>query len=175
LIPSSHLGLPMPTLDLTTFRFAVSLTHKAFADVPEADLRKQLIAEMNPPVWILGHLVAVFGMISKLLTGSANVPEQYVGWFGPGSKIPDLPAELPTGKQLLGELGLVSEQLLVVLPKLTEEQLAAPNKTPYFVTELPTVRALLENLLVGHTMLHVGQMTAWRKVAGLPKIITIGV
>jgi hypothetical protein len=164
----------MPTIDLTPFRFAVSLVHKAFADIPEADLRKQLIAEMNPPVWILGHLVTTFGMISKLLSGELTCPMEYVSWFGPGSKIAELPAELPTGKVLLQQLGVGAERLLVIVPNIPDEKLNSIHSASFFREELPTVRALLENLLCGHTMLHVGQMTAWRKVAGLPKIIMIG-
>jgi len=93
--------------------------------------------------------------------------------FGPGSKLENLPAELPTKDVLLAHFGRTSEHLLTLLSTLTEEQLNGPNPSPYFKAELPTLRSILENLLVGHTMLHVGQMTAWRKVQGLSKVISL--
>lgn len=161
------------SVNLKTFRYAVSLLQKGFADVPEGEMRLQPLPSMNPPVWILGHLVATLGYIPKALGESLACPPVYLKWFGPGSKLEDLPADLPSKKELLAKLGEISERILTVLPEFTDGDLAKPNPTPFFRAELPTLRDIVENLLVGHTMLHVGQMTVWRRAKGLPRIIAI--
>jgi uncharacterized damage-inducible protein DinB len=159
--------------NLSVFRFAASLVQKTFADVPESEMRLRPIEAMNPPVWILGHLVTTFGFIPKLLGGELACPPEYPGWFGPGSKLEDLPTTLPTKAVMLNQLSDITERILVAVPKVPAEQWTRRNPTPFFQTELPTLRDITENLLVGHTMLHLGQMNVWRRSQGLPRVIIV--
>jgi uncharacterized damage-inducible protein DinB len=161
------------SINLTAFRFVVSLLQKSFADVKEEDMRLRPTPAMNPPVWILGHIVATFGFVPKMLGGELACPPEYLKWFGPGSKLEDLPAQLPSKKELLGKLSEAAERVLVAVPRVGDEDWAKPNPIPFFPTELPTLRDITENLLCNHTMLHVGQMTVWRRTQGLPAIIVV--
>jgi DinB superfamily len=161
------------TINLAVFRFAVSLLQKAFADVREDEMRLTPLPTMNPPIWILGHLVNVVSLAPVLLGGERTCPIEYGSWFGPGSKPEALPSELPTKRELLTVLSQTTEQAIVWVGRTKPDDWKKPNPTPFFQTELPTLGDIVENLLGPHTMLHVGQMTVWRQARALPRIITL--
>jgi uncharacterized damage-inducible protein DinB len=158
-------------INLTLFRSVVGLVRKSFADIPEEQMKAQPAPGMNPPAWILGHIVTTLAVVPKVIANVSIVPKEYLIWFGPTSKLESLPAELPTKEKLLNLLSAVQESILVEIPKLTDEDLAKPNALKFMTQELPTQRDILENLLLTHTMLHYGQLTVWRRLTQLPPII----
>lgn len=158
-------------INLTLFRAVVGLVRKAVADIPQDQMAAQPAPGINPPVWILGHIVTTLAVVPKVLANVSIVPKEYLVWFGPNSKLESLPAELPSKDKLLNFLSAVQESILVEIPKLTDEDLAKPNALKFMTQELPTQRDILENLLMTHTMLHYGQLTVWRRLASLPPII----
>ena len=50
----------------------------------------------------------------------------------------------------------------------TDSRLAKPNATGFRPEQLPTVRDVFEVLLLTHPSLHVGQLSVWRRLTGLP-------
>jgi hypothetical protein len=160
------------SFNLTTFRFVLGQIQKASADIPDEQMREQPHG-VNPPVWILGHLVATMNTVPKFLGHPTVGPAEYRTWFGPNSKLEDLPAALPSKSQLLGHLSELSELILVELPKLTDDDLGKPNTTGFRPEQLPTMRDVFEVLLLTHPMLHVGQLSVWRRLQKLPPFILI--
>lgn len=160
------------SFNLTTFRFVLGHINKASADIPEEQMREQPHG-VNPPVWILGHIIATTNTVLKLIGQPTVGPEEYRTWFGGGSKLEDLPAKLPSKAQLLGHLSELSERILVELPKLTDDDLGKPNTTGFRPEQLPTLRDVFEVLLFTHPSLHVGQLSVWRRLKNLPPFIVI--
>lgn len=159
------------SINLTLFRATVGLLRRAVADIPEDQMKAQPVPGINPPVWILGHIVTTLAAVPKVIANVSIVPKEYLVWFGPTSKLESLPAELPTKENLLNLLSAVQESILVEIPKLTDEDLAKPNSMKFMTDTLPTMRDILENLLLTHSMLHYGQLTVWRRLSQLPPII----
>jgi hypothetical protein len=160
-------------INLTLYRFVNSLVHKAFADVAESEMRLQPLPAMNPPVWILGHVVCVQDYIPKFLGHELACPKEWHTWFAPGSKLEALPSQLPTKVELMRKLSEVSERILTLVPQTAATDWAKPNPTSFFSTELPTLLDISENILNCHTMLHVGQMTVWRRSQNKPGVIVV--
>ncbi|MBX3398119.1 MAG: DinB family protein [Gemmataceae bacterium] len=158
-------------INLTLFRSVVGLVRKAFADIPEEQMRAQPAPGINPPVWILGHIVTTISVVPKVIANVSIVPKEYLVWFGPTSKLESLPTTPPTKETLLNQLSAVYESVLTEIPKLTDEDLAKPNALKFMTQELPTQRDILENLLMTHTMIHYGQLTVWRRLMGMGPII----
>ena len=50
--------------------------------------------------------------------------------------------------------------------------MAAPNRLPirFLLRHLPTVGDLLAHLLTTHSAYHLGQLSTWRRAAGLPEV-----
>ncbi len=157
-------------LNLTTFRFVLGHIQKACADIPEEQMREQPHG-VNPPVWILGHLIVTMNRVPAFLGLPTVGPAEYGVWFGPNSKLDAMPADLPTKSQLLAHLSELSERILVELPKLNDDDLTKPNTTGFRPEQLPTMRDVFEVLMLTHPMLHVGQLSVWRRLQGLPPFI----
>lgn len=160
------------TKSLTLFRFSMSLLQKIFADVPEEDMHFQPMASMNPPVWILGHLVTVLSYVPQTLGDKLTCPVEYLKFFSPGSVYSGKNV-LPTKAEMLAVLELTVSKINELVPKVPEEDWSKPNPLPFFKTELPTLSDIIDNILIAHTMLHLGQMTIWRREKKLPAIIQI--
>ncbi len=158
-------------VNLTLFRAVVGLVRKAVADIPEERMKEQPVPGINPPVWILGHIVTTLAVVPKVIANVSLVPKEFLVWFGPNSTLEKLPAAPPTKETLLSRLSAVYESVLVEIPKLTDDDLAKPNAMKFMTQELPTQRDILENLLSTHTMLHYGQLTVWRRLSQLPPVI----
>jgi hypothetical protein len=164
--------MPCP-INANLFRLAVTITNKAFADIPEEQMRVQPAPSMNPPVWILGHLCVSLDGALRLIGQKPVCPPDYRKYFGPGSKLEALPPELPTKQEMLANLGQITECLLAELPKVPEAYWTKPNPSKFMTAELPTVLDIVSHLLFTHQMMHVGQLTVWRRLAGLPSLIQI--
>ena len=52
----------------------------------------------------------------------------------------------------------------------TPERLAQPNPNPYTKEGLPTIRDAVAFLLTGHLGVHLGQLSTWRRLLGLPPL-----
>ncbi|QEL17289.1 DinB family protein [Limnoglobus roseus] len=160
------------SLNLTTFRFVLSHITKACADIPEEQMREQPHG-VNPPVWILGHIITTTNTVLKVIGQPTVGPAEYRDWFGPNTKLDAMPAELPSKSQLLGHLSELSERILVEVSNLTEDDLTKPNTLGFRPEQLPTMRDVFEVLLFTHPMLHVGQLSTWRRLQGLPSYLVI--
>jgi uncharacterized damage-inducible protein DinB len=158
---------------LALFRMNAALTKKAFADITEEQMRAQPGPGMNPPIWILGHLCFAWDGVLRLIGQRSICSADFKRPFVPGSKLDGLPAELPSKTEMLAKFDEISERLLAELPKVDEAQWAKPNPSPFFTTELPTVLDMVSNLLFSHHMMHVGQLTVWRRLMGLGSVMQI--
>lgn len=158
-------------INLTLFRAIIGLLRKAVDDIPSDQMKVQPVPGINPPVWILGHIVTTLSVVPKVVANVSIVPKEYLVWFGPTSQLENLPEAPPSKADLVKLLADVSESILVEIPKMTDDDLARPNALKFMTQELPTMRDILENLLLTHTMLHYGQLTVWRRLMKLPPII----
>jgi hypothetical protein len=158
-------------ISLALFRVNIALTHKAFADFSEEQMRAQPAPEMNPPIWILGHMCVGLDGALRLQGQRPLCSPDYRQYFGPGSKIEELPPQLPTKKEMLAKLGEISELLLATAAKLPTDYWNGPNPSKFLTAELPTIRDMVSHLMFTHHAMHLGQLTVCRRLLGLPSMI----
>jgi uncharacterized damage-inducible protein DinB len=48
-----------------------------------------------------------------------------------------------------------------------------PQPGPFLQKELPTLGDILGHLMTTHPSLHLGQLSTWRRVIGLPPVLSI--
>ena len=56
---------------------------------------------------------------------------------------------------------------------VTAAQLAAPSPFAPMLELLPTAGDLLAHVLTTHATMHLGQLSAWRRLKGLPAVLGI--
>lgn len=82
------------------------------------------------PLWVLGHLAFVEGMIPSVLFGKANPVAEWGKYFGESSEPSNDPNAYPAFAEVRAKYMELRDQNLQVLRSLTEEDLDKPTKSP---------------------------------------------
>jgi uncharacterized damage-inducible protein DinB len=144
---------------------------KLVADLSDAQLTLQPAPKTNHPAWVLGHQLFVDYNFLKLIGGPETaVTDEFKKLYG-GNSTPLADAALYQNKQwYLERMHEVRQQIYARLKTLTPEQYNAPHPDPNRRQRTPTVLHAI--LLYGtwHEAYHAGQLSAWRRVQGLPPV-----
>lgn len=151
--------------------WVLDYTRKLAAGVTEEHLTDQPAAGMNTPLWIFGHLAVASDYALMFLGGSRDCPKEWHKAFGPGSDPAAVPPPHPTLAEMLSAFEANHKRVVAALKTVTEEQLAKPNPFEPTKAAFPTVGDMLGHLLTTHPMLHLGQLSAWRRLRGLPAVL----
>lgn len=138
------------------------------AAIPAEDFAKQPAPGMNPPAWIFGHLAFALDRHATFVGG-----EQHLGdWkekFGKGSMPSADAADYPTKDELLAAWRGAIDRIIAAVESAPPEAFAVENT--YVAPEsLPTIGDFLTFSMTGHTSLHLGQLSAWRRAIGQPSL-----
>lgn len=150
------------------FALMFDYTRRLTADVSDADLYKQPAPGMNPAGWLLGHL-ALSNDFALSIMGEATVcPAEWSQWFGPKSVPLAEGMPRPKKNEFLSMIETGYAKVSAALAKgPAPDKLAAPNPIDFLRGPLPTAGDLLAHLLTTHVATHLGQLSAWRRAAGL--------
>ena len=127
---------------------------------------------LKPPVWLLGHLAIANDYALDLLGRPRVCPEAWHTGFGPGSVPLGSGAPTPTKDELVTSYEAGHGAVREALHSANSDAMAAPNPLPmtFLQENLPTVGDLLAHLLTTHSSFHLGQLSTWRRAAGLPEV-----
>lgn len=131
------------------------------------------IVDTNHPIFVFGHLAiyparvfAVTGADSK----SVDVPTTWTDLFKAGVACQDdpegtiYPSLEAVASQFMKGYKAVAEHLRSV----PDSVLATPNPNEQQRGRFPTIGTILSFYTLGHVMMHLGQVSAWRRCYGLP-------
>ncbi|MEM9346194.1 MAG: DinB family protein [Planctomycetota bacterium] len=131
-------------------------------------------AAVNHAAWVLGHLALVAHVNgASYLLGLDVAPESSVlgpDDFGGGSTPKPDAALYPDKDKLLGLLASGHARVAEALARRTAGELDQPTPHPGLAARFPRFGGALTHVLVRHEMLHLGQLSAWRRVQGLPSV-----
>jgi DinB superfamily len=82
------------------------------------------------PLWVLGHLTLVEGMIPGVLFGHENPVAEWQKYFGEGSEPVDNGAAYPPFAEVRKKYLELRERNMTLLDSLSEEDLDKPTKAP---------------------------------------------
>ena len=148
-------------------------TLKLVADLSDDQLPHQPAPKTNHPAWVLGHLLLVDHAFLQTITGTplpAWLDEPWRATYG-GKSEPSPDASKYKPKAFYIErLAAVREGIYAGLKKLTPEDLAKPHPDPARRERIPTIGHALTFYGIWHEAYHGGQLSAWRRVQGLPPV-----
>lgn len=130
--------------------------------------------EANHPAFVLGHLCLYPVKVLDLLgldTSTAAPPESYERLFSKDAKCVDDPTQsiYPASEQIVALFEKSYASALDALRNATDEQLAAENPLDTPMKQLcPSLGGLLTFYMTGHVMTHLGQLSTWRRMEGMP-------
>jgi hypothetical protein len=129
--------------------------------------------ESNHPAFVYGHLCLYGPRIIEQLGGDAaaiHPPEKFAQVFSKDATCVDDPdgAIYPAMDEILQVFDHGYEAALAALRAADDELLQQPNPLEGRMAELfPTLGSLQNFYVGGHAMMHLGQLSAWRRMEGL--------
>jgi hypothetical protein len=140
------------------------------ADIPDERMTEQPVPGVNHPAWVLGHLAWTADGTLEKLGGQKALPAEGGVLFGAGSKPSDARGDYPPKDELLRAVEQSYQQLRQKAAAASPEQLSRPTTNPRAKETLPTMREMVAFLLTGHMGVHLGQLSSWRRMIGLPPL-----
>ncbi len=126
---------------------------------------------MNHPAFIIGHCAIYPDRIFKLIGREdlAAPKATFDDLFSPQARNQDDPSGsiYPPMDEVMGFFTERHESLMQVLPGLSDELLSSEMPDENFRKVFPTLGSGIGFLVGPHLMLHLGQLSAWRRAEGM--------
>ncbi|MEM9752135.1 MAG: DinB family protein [Planctomycetota bacterium] len=149
-------------------RFMQGYGDDLLADIEPAEMCTCPKPGLNHPAWIVGHLAYAADGHSVEAGGIAELGD-WKDRFGFGSNLTENLADYPSKAELVEAWHAANARLIAAATSADEPMLANPTRGP-LAASLPTVADFLAFSMTGHTSLHLGQLSAWRRVMGKPAL-----
>ncbi len=160
----------MPHPALSSYAFQLAYAKQLVADVPDENITNQPFPGANHPAWVLGHLVASAGFCCSMLGLDAEIPDGWDKLFGMNSTpTPDRTA-YPPKQQLLDALEQQHARFAQAFDAANPATLAAEVPNEMIRQIQPTIGQALIFFATTHEAIHLGQLSAWRRALGLPRV-----
>jgi len=155
---------------LNTYSRNLDYAKRLVADVPEDKMAHQPAPGMNHPAWVIGHLALVGDMIGGLMGQAPLAPAAWEPIFGNSSK-PSADASIYPGKaELVAALERSHARIASIVSGLPPEALAQTMPKEEYRKHFPTTGDALMYIMTFHDGVHLGQLSAWRRVQGMPSV-----
>lgn len=148
-------------------RYALALLE----DVSDEQMVLRPGGNMNHPAWILGHVMLYHPLVPKLLAGESFPDpgeDELFGFAGRGP-VDDVAAYGRKASQV-ERFATGHEQAAQALLTAKPADFTRPPILPRWAKDYPTVEFMLPDLIIFHEAMHIGQISIWRRAAGLPAV-----
>lgn len=148
-------------------RYALALLD----DVTDEQFVHRPGGNMNHPAWIIGHVSLYHGATLNLLAGeSFDEPKDHplFGYDGQGP----IDSIEPYGskQEMVDRFEAGHEEVVQAILSAPASAFNRSPVLPRWAAMYPTVEFLLPDLLLFHEGMHIGQISTWRRAAGLPPV-----
>ena len=147
-------------------------TRNLVSDMRDVALTQPTGQGGNHPLWCLGHMAYIEGMIPKVLFGEPHPLEHWAPLFGTGTSPTADAAVYPSFDEVLAAYTNLRTRNLKLLDEIGEAGLdrVPPNIPPGFESVMKTVGHTFM-LIALHQMVHYGQIADARRVAGRKPLV----
>ena len=136
-------------------------------DIDESKFADRIGTTINHPAFVLGHLAYYFGVCIQLLGGEVVFQEQEDSVYGHGADCQeDASIYLEKAAAIARYKTRLDEALAFVASCDAEVFDRSTDGTP-FEGRMDTLGLVAAFMLLGHPAFHIGQLSAWRRIAGM--------
>lgn len=157
--------------EIRLYAWVMDYLRKLCNGIDESEMDVQPAPGLNTPRWILGHLAVAGDFAAKWSGAPAHCPKEWYPAFGPGSKPEAPPSPPPTKQELLAVIEKIHAAVTAAVKVATPEALAKPHTFQPVLEAFPTIADFLAHLMTTHPMLHLGQLSVWRRLRGKPAVL----
>lgn len=156
--------------ETTQNKFLIGYARMLIQDIGDERMAEQPIAGVNHPAWILGHIAFSADRGLEILGDPRQLPQEWQPLFGVDSTLSSKRADYPSKDELIEAVEDTFELFRERASAATEDQLAQPSTNPFTKDALPTLQDSVGFLLTGHLAVHLGQLSTWRRMQGMPRL-----
>lgn len=126
-------------------------------------------APANHPAWVFSHLNAYLPVIEAIIAGNEfEDPKQHA--FGMLSKPQADRSLYPAKEELVTAFTTGHERIAKLLQSADDSILEQAIQLPRWQSVMPTAGIALPYLMLNHENMHLGQLSTWRRVQGMPGV-----
>ena len=142
-------------------------------DIPALEFGRMPEGVMtNSPAFCFGHLAIYPDRLLEMVgRGDLAAPdERFVELFAAGKDCVDDPrgTVYPSKDVIVERFRARHTALVGVLADVPDEVMSRGNPQEKYRDRFPTIGAMVVFLVCAHPMLHLGQVSAWRRIKGMP-------
>ena len=121
----------------------------------------------NHPLWVIGHLSSTAVFVASQLGQSVEAPANLRELFGPTSRPGPQTADTPTLAAMMTLLETAHQRVAEGFLQASDDLLNDEPAIERLRTRFPTNGRFFTFAMTSHEALHLGQLSAWRRAAGL--------
>ena len=155
--------------ELALNAFAMGYLKKLVADIPDERMAEQPHGIVNHPAWTLGHLAISYDYVAKCL----GLPLELLRWHpkhAPGTTPDPDRTKYPSKVEFIEKLEHNAARVIPAVRTADPAKLTGPQPVEFLQPHVQTISHLVSHLLTTHIMTHAGQLSAWRRAAGMKGI-----
>ena len=155
---------------LHTWNLNLGYANRLVADIPDDRMAFQPAAHMNHAAWVLGHLACTADMLGTMIGVAPVCPAAWTSLFDWNSTPSGDATRYPTKAVLLATLAKAHAGIAAALPSVPESRWSEPTPIEEVRGFLPTLGDGFVFVMAAHENIHLGQLSAWRRVQGMGRV-----
>jgi hypothetical protein len=164
-------GISFADVVIAPFKMTRGYAEALTKDIPADKFASMPHPTMNHPAFIIGHLSIYPNRLFQILGKPEKVVEKagFADLFAAGKPCVDQPGHYPHKDEIVSYFFERYQAIADEVATLPDETFLGENPMQGRMKELlPNLGSALIFMLHNHTMMHLGQLSAWRRAMGLP-------
>ena len=153
-----------------TWNLNLGYAKRLVADISDDQMAFQPAAHMNHAAWVLGHLACTADMLAAMIGAKPVCPPVWTSLFDWNSEPSSDASRYPTKAVLLKALEDAHAGVAIVLPSVPEARWSGQTPIEEVRGFLPTLGDSFVFVMAAHENMHLGQLSAWRRVQGMGRV-----
>ena len=147
--------------------FIQNLVHMLCDDVDEANFADRFGTTINHPAFVLGHTAYYAGVCVEFLGGTVSYDEGEAELYQHGAECTDDASKYPDKAGCIARFESRFQEAAAYINSCDPSVLGSSAKDTPFAERFDSLGEVASFMLVGHPCFHLGQISAWRRVAGM--------
>lgn len=140
------------------------------ADIPDDKMCVQPTPGVNHAAWVLGHVAFVFDSMIRVFDQKPVMPPEWTDVFNLASKPSGERSHYPSKAELWDAYEKTYLRIVEAVKAAPAEFFEREFPNPKLRPTLPTIGVAMVHILTSHQAGHFGQLSAWRRMQGLPNV-----
>lgn len=148
-------------------RFISNFMHMLCDDIPPSKFADRCGTTINHPAFVLGHCAYYAGVCIEMLGGNVDFQEGEATLYEHGAECQDDASCYPDKDACMAHFEARCELAATFIESCEESVLSRSSDGTPFEGRLASLGAIAAFMLNGHPCFHLGQVSSWRRVAGM--------